>query len=522
MAKEAIFRTVSRVLPSLLAALAISAPLASHAKSSDRQAVIVAFKQPVNADDRAAIARLSGRVKLELREVNALAVDLPRKALAEMRRDKRVKFVEDDALQYVMGTGSNAVAPASGGSQVTPYGITMVQADQLSDARAQNRTLCIIDSGYQTTHEDLAGNRVTGENLTTSGDWNTDEAHHGTHVGGTVSGRDNTLGVIGVLPNARLNLYIVKVFDESGSAPSSLIAQAMLSCMSHRANVVSMSLGGSVPSQLQQQVATMMAQRNILLVAAAGNGGTSAISYPAGFAEVVSVAAIDEGKNWASFSQFNADVELAAPGVGVLSTVPMGTGTDSAVTAGGTAFDVIAMDGSPHAGVTGPLADFGLGDTIVVGGMTGKVCLIQRGNIAFSDKVLNCQASGGIGAVIYNNVPGALLGTLGGVATTIPSVGADGNDGAALLAKVGASTTLSVAASNYALFDGTSMATPHVSAVAALVWSYFPSCTAAQMRTSLARAAEDLGPAGRDTKFGFGLVRARTAFSRINQLGCGN
>jgi subtilisin family serine protease len=292
--------------------------------------------------------------------------------------------------------------------------------------------------------------------------------------------------------------------------------------MSHRANVVSMSLGGSVPSQMQQQVVTMMAQRNILLIAASGNGGTSAISYPAGFAEVVSVGALDESKSWATFSQFNADVELSAPGVGVLSTVPMGAGTESTLTAGGNGFAVIAMDGSPHASVNGPLADFGLGDSIVVGGMTGKVCLIQRGNISFADKVLNCQASGGIGAVIYNNVPGALLGTLGGVETAIPSVGADGNDGAALLATVGGATALAVAASNYALFDGTSMATPHVSAVAALVWSYFPTCTAAQMRSSLAKGAEDLGDAGRDVRFGYGLVRARTTFNRINALGCGN
>jgi len=522
MAKEAILRNAMRLIPGLCAALAIAAPMASYAKSPDRQAVIVSFKQAVNANDRAAIARLDGRVKLELREVNALAVDMPRKALAALKQNKRIKFVEDDTIQHVMGTASQSVAPASGGTQVTPYGIPMVQADQLPDSRAQNRTLCIIDSGYEAAHEDLAGNRVSGENLTTSGDWNTDESHHGTHVGGTVSGIDNTLGVIGVMPNAHVKLYIVKVFDESGSAPSSRIAQGMLHCMSNRANVVSMSLGGSAPSQMQQQVVTLMAQRNILLIAAAGNGGNSAVSYPAGFSEVVSVAAIDANKNWATFSQFNPDVELAGPGVSVLSSVPMGTGMAASVTAGGTGFEVIAMDGSPLASVTRPLADFGLGDTVIPGGMTNKVCLIQRGNISFSDKVLNCQASGGAGAVIYNNVPGPLLGTLGGIATTIPSVGADGNDGAALLAKVGASTTVSVSVSNYALFDGTSMATPHVSAVAALVWSYFPTCTAAQMRTSLARGAEDLGDAGRDVKFGFGLVQARTTFSRINQLGCGN
>ena len=91
-----------------------------------------------------------------------------------------------------------------------------------------------------------------------------------------------------------------------------------------------------------------------------------------------------------------------------------------------------------------------------------------------------------------------------------------------MVPSTGQSATVSVAASNYAYFDGTSMATPHVSAVAALVWSLHTNCTAAQIRNSLNRSAEDLGTAGRDTRFGFGLVRAKAAHDRINSLGCGN
>jgi subtilisin family serine protease len=502
---------------------AIAVPLTAQAQSAERKRVIVVFRQAADANDRAMLAQLDGRVKLEIAELNAFAVDLPVKAVARLQANKRVKYVEDDALQYALEvTPRNRLSkPSDITAQETPYGITMVQADQLPGTHADNRRVCIIDSGYQTVHEDLAGNNATGENLTTSGDWDTDELHHGTHVGGTVSAIDNTLGVIGVLPNAEVSLYIAKVFDASGTAPSSTIALAMLHCGQHHANVISMSLGGSAPSQLQQTVARLLDQSGVLMIAAAGNGGNSQISYPAGYAEVVSVAAVDSAMNWASFSQFNADVELAAPGVGVRSTVPMGTGTDSSVVAGGQSFEVIAMEGSPFASVTAGLADFGLGDAIDPA-MNGKICLIQRGDITFADKVLNCQASGGRGAVIYNNVPGPLLGTLGGIATSIPSVGADGNDGAALLAKVGSNTTVTVEQSNYALFDGTSMATPHVSAVAALVWSYFPNCTATQIRKSLARSAMDLGDPGRDTKFGFGLVQAKDAFVRINTLGCGN
>ena len=81
----------------------------------------------------------------------------------------------------------------------------------------------------------------------------------------------------------------------------------------------------------------------------------------------------------------------------------------------------------------------------------------------------------------------------------------------------GQSATVGVEAANYAYFDGTSMATPHVSAVAALVWSYFPTCTATQIRNALNATAQDLGTAGRDTKFGYGLVQAKAAHTYLSR-----
>jgi subtilisin family serine protease len=206
--------------------------------------------------------------------------------------------------------------------------------------------------------------------------------------------------------------------------------------------------------------------------------------------------------------------------VAVLSTVPIGQGLASELAVAGVTFAAGDMTGSPKANVTAPLADFGLGD-VVNTAMAGKICLIQRGAIDFASKVTNCKISGGVGAVIYNNVAGALGGTLGTAVTTIPAVTASGTDGVLLRTKIGQNTNVAVIATNYALFDGTSMATPHVSAVAALVWSYFPTCTAAQIRTTLGRSAMDLGAVGRDVKFGFGLVQARGAFDRIKRLGCG-
>jgi subtilisin family serine protease len=150
------------------------------------------------------------------------------------------------------------------------------------------------------------------------------------------------------------------------------------------------------------------------------------------------------------------------------------------------------------------------------------VCLIARGTIDFATKVSNCEKSGGLGAVIYNNAAGGFGGTMGTVVAVIPSVTASDVEGAALKGQLGQSATVAVKPYNYAYFDGTSMATPHVSAVAALVWSYYPSCTGAQIRASLTKSAMDLGTAGRDTKFGFGLVQALAAKNRIGAMGCGN
>ena len=90
--------------------------------------------------------------------------------------------------------------------------------------------------------------------------------------------------------------------------------------------------------------------------------------------------------------------------------------------------------------------------------------------------------------------------------------------------KLDQSTTVAVFGTNdvYALKSGTSMSTPHVSSVAALVWSYFPHCTAAEIRSSLNKNAEDRGDPGRDVHYGFGIVQAKATYDAIDTGGCGN
>jgi subtilisin family serine protease len=516
-------------LGAVAAAAILAMPIGAQAAAKNER-VVVTFKDGGAAAARAAVARAGGRVVLDLGELNALAVRLPSAALDTLKADRRVASVEADPLRTLMvrkGTPRVSGRNAPDSLEQVPFGIPMVQADQLGFNAADAKKVCIIDAGYDLSHEDLQKTNVDGVDLTTTqlGDWNTDENSHGTHVAGTVAGLGgNGVGVVGVVPTGTLPLFIAKVFDASGSASSSAIINGVRQCSRAGAKIISMSLGGGRPTQFEERTYQRMADRGILVIAAAGNAGDTTTSYPAGYASVMSVAAIDVNMARADFSQVNADVEIAAPGVATLSTVPPNLASVATLTVGSDSYPVLAMDGTPRAMATAALADFGFGDAPLAGSMADRVCLISRGNIDFATKVLNCQTSGGVGAVIYNNVPGEFLGTLGGIATTIPSASATQADGAAMLGQVGALATLSVAAdpSKYALFDGTSMATPHVSGVAALVWSNHPTCTAAQIRTTLQKSAMDLGSAGRDSEFGFGLVQAKTASDRIASMGCAN
>ncbi len=514
--------TIAMAVKLLVATVAVGV-MGSAAAAADTTRVIVAFKPGSAANMKAAVKAAKGNVKHEIHGMNAMAIEVPAVALKGLQNNPNVEYVEEDLIRRptALTTPSTGTPYASG--QLVPYGIKMVQADQLSDANVGNRKVCIIDSGIDRAHDDFAGStlNMSGQYNSGTGNWYTDENSHGTHVAGTIAAVNNSgVGVVGVNAGARLKLHIVKVFGASGWAYSSTLASAANQCGTAGANVISMSLGGGRSSKTEQRAFDALQAKGILNIAAAGNDGNTVISYPAGYASVMMVGAVDENKAWADFSQYNSKVEIAGPGVGVLSTIPTGSGTAPALTVGATVYAPGSMDGSPVKSATAPLADFGIGDT-VTSTMAGKVCLIARGTIDFATKVGNCQASGGVGAVVYNNIAGGFGGTVG-TATTIPSVSASDTEGVALKGQLGQSATVAVKPYNYAYFDGTSMATPHVSAVAALVWSYYPTCTGAQIRASLTKSALDLGTAGRDTKYGFGLVQAVAAKNRIASVGCGN
>lgn len=469
--------------------------------------VFVEFQPGRKAAVLSALQQAGGRVHHQFDTLSAVAVTLPQPALAGLSRNPNVVLVEEDPLRHPH-------------SDLVTYGVDMVQAPIVWNndewpAYGEGITVGVIDSGVYADHVDFQGSTVTGDLA--------DGCGHGTHVAGTIAAAKDGFGLVGVAPAARI--HSVRVFgDDCSWTYASTLVAAVQSAINAGAKVINMSLGGTFKSRTEENAFKQFAANGILCIASAGNSGTTQLNYPASYASVVSVAAIDASKLVAGFSQKNQQVEVAAPGVGVLSTVPYLT---PSVSVGSTLYPAGAIEFSATETVTAPLVD---GDLALApnSAWEGKVVLVQRGEISFYDKVMNVQSAGGKGVILYNNVEGGFSGTLGaGNSSTIPAVSVSLEDGTALLGSLSSEVTVNnpepSLGSGYAFYDGTSMAAPHVSGVAALIWSAYPCATAAQVRQAMQVTAVDLGALGRDTSYGYGLVQADGALAHLAGLGlnCG-
>ncbi|WP_248293806.1 S8 family serine peptidase [Actinoplanes sp. TBRC 11911] len=255
-------------------------------------------------------------------------------------------------------------------------------------------TVAVVDTGVDSTHPDLAGQVLPGGDFITGTEGAAvDPNGHGTHVAGTIAAvAGNNVGVSGVAPNAKI--LPVRVLGADGRGYTSTAAAGVVYAADHGADVINLSLSSTTPTDAMTNAVAYAHAKNVVVVAAAGNarGQGSPISYPAASDGVIAVAATDSADGVATFSNRGSYVDVAAPGVNIVSTRP--------------------------------------------------------GNL-------------------------------------------------------------------YARMSGTSMAAPHVAAVAALVRSAYPALSPDQIESALKSSAVDLGPAGRDDDFGAGLVDASAALTSL-------
>ena len=305
--------------------------------------------------------------------------------VVELDEDTLESFAQNEAVINFFEDGEVYTL-----EQQLPWGIDKIDAEMVHaeyGIKGFGVKVAVIDTGIDLKHPDL---KVYGGKSFISSSYQDDHGH-GTHVAGTIAALDNTQGVIGVAPEAQL--YALKALSSGGSGFWSDVAAALEWSIENKMDIVSMSIGGTAGDSLLETAVTQAYQAGLILVAAAGNSGTSdgtgdSVQFPAKYSGVIAVAATDSNDARASFSSTGLKVELSAPGVNVFSTY--------------------------------------LGST-------------------------------------YKNM------------------------------------------------NGTSMATPHVSGLAALVKSTYPNATSEEIRKKIVDSVVDLGSAGRDALYGYGRISAPPA-----------
>jgi hypothetical protein len=266
--------------------------------------------------------------------VSGFAADVPPGQLKKLRADPDVAAIVEDREVHAF-------------DDTHPTGIRRTQADRNPLALIGSHTnpiavdVAVIDTGIDVNHPDL---NVAGGVSCVPGDTSYDDANgHGTHVAGTIGALDNGSGVVGVAPGVRL--WAVRVLDAQGAGDFADVICGIDWVTAHAdtIRVANMSLGAEAPGGdcsdggLHEAVCRSVAA-GVTYVVAAGNSGVDAAgTVPASFDEVITVSAIVDtdgrpggkgpinllyGKDdtLASFSNFGAVVDLAAPGVGITST----------------------------------------------------------------------------------------------------------------------------------------------------------------------------------------------------------
>lgn len=255
--------------------------------------------------------------------LNGFAAKLNKQQLEILKKDKRVKRIEQDQLvtlakpDWAGGGGGDTPPP-----QETPWGIARVNGG----VNGVGKTAWIIDSGIDLDHPDLEVN--VAESRSFLGGKDADDPNdgngHGTHVAGTIAAKDNAEGVIGVAAGA--TVVSVRVLNRRGSGSYSGVIAGVnyVGASGSAGDVANMSLGGGASQSLDDAVVAASKLSEVIFCLAAGNESDDANNHSPARANgdfVVTVSASTSGDNFASYSNYgNPPIDWCAPGSGIKST----------------------------------------------------------------------------------------------------------------------------------------------------------------------------------------------------------
>jgi subtilisin len=215
-------------------------------------------------------------------------------------------------------------------SDTVPFQFTLIQATPqvTTPYTGKGVKVAVIDSGIDTQHADIkvvAGICTLEKNCPTNPSYDDDNGH-GTHVAGVIAARKNNYGLVGVAPD--VELYAVKAMTRTGGGNTTDIAKGIEWAINQNVDIINLSLTTFGSDQALKLLIEKAYAEGITVVAAAGNEGaegiqTDTVQYPAKYEEVIAVTATDGFKKKLGDASFGPEVELSAPGDGILSTYPI-------------------------------------------------------------------------------------------------------------------------------------------------------------------------------------------------------
>ncbi len=356
------------------------------------EGIIVVFNDDVASPAQAAaeMAALHGAEVGFVYEhaIRGFSAQLPVGAVAGISSDPRVAYVEIDQIATTF-----AQQTPTGVERIFADGNPNLDIDGVDDYRV-DVDVAVIDTGIDLDHPDLnvvasvdcSGGSPFKQECGSGGD---DDNGHGTHVSGTIGALDNDIGVVGVAPGSRM--WAVKVLRSDGSGYISWIVAGIdyVTANADQIEVANMSLGCECTSAAMDTAIANSVAAGVTYAVAAGNSAKDASTFsPANHPDVITVSALadfdgdpgglaaatcreDQDDTLADFSNFGADVEIAAPGVCILSTWNDG----GYETISGTSM------ASPHAaGAAAVLAASGISSPADI-----RTTLINEGNFDWTD-----------------------------------------------------------------------------------------------------------------------------------------
>ncbi|WP_054955652.1 S8 family peptidase [Paenibacillus dakarensis] len=349
-------RSVTAVTLSLSILLNAGLVQASDSQADIEQEVIVVYK---NEKGKERVLDKSVEVQHEFDTIPAVSATVTNSDLRKLLTDPNIEYVERNISFRITGEDFKvtAVLPPGTPLEQSQWNFQAIQPAKMwrKGITGAGVKVAVIDSGIFAHNElSIAGGISTVEYTTSFNDDN----GHGTHVAGIISAKNNNSGLVGIAPDVQL--YAVKSMDQNGDGTLQDVLEGIEWAIVNEMDVINISLGTDEDSAALHEMVDRAYNAGIVVVGSAGNSQTDknkvpiptstyTVNYPAKYDSVIAVAAVDEKNVRGVFSSVGPEVELAAPGVGVVSTFVKkdGTGSGYAIANG-------TSQAAPH--VTGMIA----------------------------------------------------------------------------------------------------------------------------------------------------------------------